>query len=358
MLDTDTFSHTGSGGTSPGDRMKAAGFTFTAPWTWGENIAYRSGTTNSALMDRLEEDLFVDSGITGRGHRTNLMNTGFREMGAGVVSGSFKGYSVGMLTEDFAKSGTSLFLTGVAFKDTVTKDNFYTPGEGLAGVTISAKRLSDGATFTTTSWTSGGYSLALSSGTYAVTATGGGLASPISYGSVNIGAENVKRDFIPSAVVTTPRDITPPTAVLTRAKPLRTGGGRYYNFVVTYTDDTANDPATLDNGDLIIYGAGGYARLAVFYNLDPSSTAKVKIANYMVKGPGAIWDPTDNGVYTLKLQANQIADTAGNKAAAATLGSILIRIPLPTAIPATARPTVATPFATTAWKPEESALFA
>ncbi|TIP77930.1 MAG: CAP domain-containing protein, partial [Mesorhizobium sp.] len=39
MLATDTFSHTGSGGSSPTQRMKAAGYTLAGSWATGENIA-------------------------------------------------------------------------------------------------------------------------------------------------------------------------------------------------------------------------------------------------------------------------------------------------------------------------------
>src|SRR5689334_571079 len=44
MLDNNVFSHTGVNDSSPGDRMAAAGYSFTGSWTWGENIAWR-GTT-------------------------------------------------------------------------------------------------------------------------------------------------------------------------------------------------------------------------------------------------------------------------------------------------------------------------
>src|ERR1700759_265966 len=49
MLANNTFSHTGAGGSSPGDRMTAAGYTFTGSWAWGENIAitYGAGTSLS-----------------------------------------------------------------------------------------------------------------------------------------------------------------------------------------------------------------------------------------------------------------------------------------------------------------------
>ena len=44
MLDADTFSHTGSGGSSPGARMTAAGYDFTGSWTWRENLAWTGST--------------------------------------------------------------------------------------------------------------------------------------------------------------------------------------------------------------------------------------------------------------------------------------------------------------------------
>lgn len=206
MIDHDTFSHY-EGSIDPGARDASAGYTFSGSYSWGENIAYRStrptapDPTTTALQ--LQNDLFIDSGIDDRGHRTNMLNAGFKEVGAGLVSGDFNSYNAVMLTTDFANSagsaGGKSFLTGVAFNDSVTRDNFYTVGEGLAGVTITAVRAGDNATFSTSTWSSGGYSLPLGSGTYTVTATGSAFPSPVSYGSVVIGSENVKRDFQPNA---------------------------------------------------------------------------------------------------------------------------------------------------------------
>ena len=42
MINTDTFSHTGAGGSSFTTRMANAGFKFVAPWSAGENIAWAS----------------------------------------------------------------------------------------------------------------------------------------------------------------------------------------------------------------------------------------------------------------------------------------------------------------------------
>jgi len=107
-----------------------------------------------------------------------------------------------MLTTDFATTGSGSFLTGVAYSDTVTPDSFYTPGEGLGGITVTATRASDNAVFTTTTWASGGYSLKLSSGTYSVKSSGVALGGDVNYPDVVIGSENVERDFTPGSGTT------------------------------------------------------------------------------------------------------------------------------------------------------------
>jgi len=69
MLDQDTFSHTGSDGSDPGDRMENAGYSFTGSWTRGENIAW-NGTTGTPDVTQSvatqHENLFVDLNIPGR----------------------------------------------------------------------------------------------------------------------------------------------------------------------------------------------------------------------------------------------------------------------------------------------------
>jgi uncharacterized protein YkwD len=340
MIDTDTFGHTGAGNTDPGQRMSNAGYAFVAPWTWGENIAWRSynGSATSSLVAQLQKDLFVDAGVTGRGHRTNLMNGALREVGAGYVTGRFQQYNAGMLTQDFAASAGNPFLTGVVYTDTVTKDNFYTPGEGLGGVTITATRLTDNATFSTTSFPSGGYSLRLPGGSYSVVASGAGLSQPITFSSVAIGSQNVKTDFVPGAAGQAPADAKRPTAKLTQALRKR-GGSKYYPFVVTYADNVAVNPATFDDADILVTGPGGYARSAVFDGADSTSPGSPRVADYSVKGPGGSWDATDNGLYTITLRAKQVADSSGKTAAAVTLGRFSVIIPAPAATPGVA-PTV------------------
>jgi uncharacterized protein YkwD len=337
MIDTDTFAHTGAGGSTPQDRMSAAGYAFTGTWSWGENIAWRSfsGSSPSAsLLAQLHQDLFVDTTVAGRGHRIDIMNPSFREVGAGFTSGTFQRWTAGMLTTDFASESGSGFLTGVAYQDTVTADHFYTPGEGLGGVTVTARRTSDDRVFSTTTYSSGGYSLQLAPGTYAVSASGGALADVVRFGTVTIGSENVKADFVPGE--TQALDTTPPTATLTQALRKRSGS-RYYAFTVTYADETALDPATFDNFDIQVEGPGGYVRYANLDSVDSTAAGKSRVVNYVVKGPGGAWDAADNGVYTITLRRRQVRDVAGNAAAAAGLGAFGVRIPSAAAAATVAR---------------------
>ena len=193
MIATDTFSHTGSGGSTAGQRMTAAGYAFTGSWAWGENIAY--ATTRSPTGYQDEVQLLHTNLMNSSGHRANILNDTYREAGLGVVIGDYGGRESMFVTEDFAKSGTSTFLTGVAFDDK-DGDKFYDPGEGLGALTVTAKS-SAGLTYTTTTMNAGGYDMVLPTGTYTVTFSGAGIATTTMQASV--GSKNVKLDLVDPA---------------------------------------------------------------------------------------------------------------------------------------------------------------
>lgn len=191
MLDTDSFSHTGSGGSNPGGRMQAAGYTFTGNWGWGENISWQgtTGTLNAtaAIADQ-HAGLFRSSG-----HRANILNDAFKEVGTGALTGKFEIYNASMVTQDFARSGSATFLTGVAYSDS-NGDKFYTPGEGLGGVRIMAKPAGSTAVSTSTG-AAGGYEKSLAAGSYTVTFSGGGLPATVAM-QVAVADRNVKIDLV------------------------------------------------------------------------------------------------------------------------------------------------------------------
>lgn len=72
MVDKSFFSHTGSDGSSAGQRLSASGYAWSR---WGENIAY--GYSSSAAV--------VDGWMKSEGHCRNLMNPAFSEMGLACV---------------------------------------------------------------------------------------------------------------------------------------------------------------------------------------------------------------------------------------------------------------------------------
>lgn len=206
MLATGTFSHTGLNGSSAGTRMADAGYRFTGTWGWGENIAWASTRTPVGYQD--EVSLLHTNLMNSSGHRANILNGSFREIGIGFEVGRFQGWDAGMVTQNFAVSGNNLYLTGVAFDD-LDGDRFYDVGEGLGGVTVTATNLATGASYSVGAASAGGYSLALTAGSYSVTFAGAGYQNGTS--RVTVGAQNVKLDWIdPVAGSVTPPPPPPP----------------------------------------------------------------------------------------------------------------------------------------------------
>ncbi|WP_329204317.1 sigma-70 family RNA polymerase sigma factor [Streptomyces sp. NBC_00683] len=75
MVSRDYFSHTSPDGSDPGDRITAAGYRWS---TYGENIAKGQSTPASVM----------DSWMNSPGHRANILNCAFKEIGVGRVDSS------------------------------------------------------------------------------------------------------------------------------------------------------------------------------------------------------------------------------------------------------------------------------
>jgi hypothetical protein len=161
-----------------------------------------------------------------------MLNGTRNEVGVGVLPGVFGGgKDAAVSTIDLITTDT-FFITGVAYVDDVEVDRFYTVDEGLGGVTVVAVRQSDSATFQTTTMTAGGYSLAVEPGTYEVTASGGGLPSPIVVPGVVVVDENRKVDFLAARA-----DDPPPTPAfeLLKAKAKQSGSTGLWKLQVKKT---------------------------------------------------------------------------------------------------------------------------
>jgi hypothetical protein len=191
MLDADVFSHTGENNSTPHERMVAAGYQFTGSWMSGENIAW-SGTTASSINLTTYAASQHDGLFKSPGHRVNILNDNFRELGVGQQQGYFmqdgRNYLSSMLTENFARSGTNYFLTGVVYEDK-NSNNFYDVGEGLSGVSITISGKSHPV------FATGAYAIPLSNGSYNVTVTGDVLGTAV-YHTVQVADQNRKLDVI------------------------------------------------------------------------------------------------------------------------------------------------------------------
>jgi serralysin len=192
MNAADIFSHTGSGKSTPWQRMEAAGYNYTSA---GENISW-NGTTGT--LNHLAATVINHDGLfRSAGHRLNILNADFREVGIGDNAGQFTTggvtYNSLMLTQNFGRSGANLFITGVAYND-LDGDKFYDVGEGRGGVSV---RISQGGSTVATTATqgAGGYAQGVANGTYDVTFSSGGLAAPVTAAVVMQGV-NVKIDLL------------------------------------------------------------------------------------------------------------------------------------------------------------------
>ena len=190
-------SHTGSDGSSPGSRITAQGYVWSA---YGECVF-----ANAESVFYGHAGFEVDwggSAATGGmqvppGHREIIHSALFGEIGLGVVLGENTNAAqtyVGplLVTEDFAsRSGLTPFITGVAYHD----DNFsqfYDPGEGLGGVTVTVS----GASYYAVTAQTGGYSVPVpGAGTYTVTFDAAGWITYQTNVTIT-GAASVKVDYV------------------------------------------------------------------------------------------------------------------------------------------------------------------
>ena len=249
MIAQNYFAHTTPEGVGPDQRIEATGFNLTG---YAESIEYNTNATpvqtpfpaDYAATDTVESlsNLIVDQGVPDLGHRVMLLDIGgsllpYRQVGIGIASqdstsGEFTYAQTDTTIDIAATDDTDPFITGVVFDDS-TGNGEYEPGGGLSGVTIS---VSNGGT--TTTLDAGGYSLQVPPGVYTVTASGGGLLSPITR-TVVVQNENMRLDF----------DENPNGATLT-ASSNGTVSGLLGSFLPIESSDTTSDySARIDWGD-------------------------------------------------------------------------------------------------------------
>lgn len=202
MYNQNYFSHNDLNGNTPFDRMTKAGYDYARA---GEDMAAGSSMSTSDL----EDFMMVDSGTQGRPHRINLLDIfpypcgsppcAYSDVGIGYyAAANSNSISSAFITVDFgAQYNEGPFLLGVVYRD-LNGNNFYDPGEGVGGVTITPST----GSYYAISTSSGGYALPIgTSGTITVTASGPGFNKITK--TVTLTGTNIKLDFTPQSFSTT-----------------------------------------------------------------------------------------------------------------------------------------------------------
>ncbi len=118
-----------------------------------------------------------------------------------------------------------------------------------------------------------------------------------------------------------------PTAFLRIAPPVGDASSpNLYTFSVTYSDDLAIDPLTLDDNDILVTGPNGFSQPAKFVSALPSRPGTTVIVTYSIVPPGGAWTSDANGTYTIAIQPNQVTDSNDNPVRAGSIGTFNVNV--------------------------------
>ncbi len=151
-------------------------------FAYAESVAHGHAAFDVDWGDAVNPDVgyynpeFIGQGMqNGAGHRANIHNDTFKEIGIGVLDMVDGEAEVGpqIVTQDFGNPGNVAFVTGVVYED-INGNNFYDLGEGRSGVRVDVAE----SPYFAISTESGAYSIPMSEdGFYSVEFTGAGFDS-------------------------------------------------------------------------------------------------------------------------------------------------------------------------------------
>lgn len=96
MINKDYFSHNTPSGATPWTFITAAGYNYIYA---GENLAMNFTAAEDVMVS------WMNSG----GHRANILSTNFKELGVGVVTGEYQGYTTTMVVQMFGTQASSVY---------------------------------------------------------------------------------------------------------------------------------------------------------------------------------------------------------------------------------------------------------
>lgn len=170
MIDNDFWSHTSPTTGTTGDRFLASDYDTIF---YGENLSIIPSDIDIddyEAADTMFAALFIDEGVSGRGHRKSILDGNWKEIGIGHLEGEYAGDNyTQMLTVCFGlEAPTKSYIVGCLYEDSNANAD-YDIGEGISSITVNAKI---GATVHKSAVTDayGYYAMEVDFGTYDVVA--------------------------------------------------------------------------------------------------------------------------------------------------------------------------------------------
>jgi hypothetical protein len=116
---------------------------------------------------------------------------------------------------------------------------------------------------------------------------------------------------------------TPPRARGGRVAVARGAGA---TVKVTYTDDMAIDPSSVNAGDLTVVGPAGQPLAVELVRYVANAPRTSVTATYRILAPAGAWSAADNGTYTVAVKPGEVYDTTGSAVApGAPAGTLVVR---------------------------------
>jgi len=168
----------------------------------------------------------------------------------------------------------------------------------------------------------------LESGVYYLSLTAAGTGDPLANPPLGYTAYGSLGQYFISGWVTDASGVVVPPRAALEAGGIGQPGVTGHAFRVTYTDNLAIDVSSLDGSDIRVTGPGSYDRLARLTAVNSATNGTPRVATYAVDpGSGPEWMPADNGVYSVWVETDQVADVEGAFVAVQRLGSFTCSVP-------------------------------